>query len=194
VQRSHAFLNLTRRDGTFVTVDPTLPRSETPHGSRIESTALTRADAAFRMQFPGGSWVHSHRSFDAEPPHPTFLDRGHFMKTFAIALLVALSASAAMAGDFAVSPATLDSMGLSTMKPLSDDAGLAVRGKGPLEDLFGGTIPGFLGSALHEVGDITVSGFSGLSQVDVFLGGADFFSGITFTNNNFNFGNFPFVP
>jgi len=116
------------------------------------------------------------------------------MKTFAIALTVVLSAATAMAGDLAVSPATLDSMGLGTMRPMSDDDGLAVRGKGPLEDLFGGSIPGFLGGALHEVADITGSGFHGLSQVDVFLGGIDFFSGITFTNNHFDFGGFPFLP
>jgi hypothetical protein len=116
------------------------------------------------------------------------------MKTFAIALIVVLSAATAMAGDLAVAPATLDSMGLGTMQPLSDADGMAVRGKGPLEDFFGGTIPGFLGGALHEVADITGSGFDGLSQVDVFLNGVDFISGINFTNNNFNFGGFPFVP
>jgi hypothetical protein len=116
------------------------------------------------------------------------------MKTFAIALFVVLSATTALAGELAVSPATLDSMGLSTMQPLSDDDGLAVRGKGPLEDLFGGTIPSFLGGALHEVAGITGAGFSGLSQADVFLDGLDFISVINFTSNNFNFGSFPFFP
>jgi hypothetical protein len=139
--------------------------------------------------------MHSHRSVQTHSRSSELLSiEAFFMKTFAIALFVVLSAATAVAGDLPVSSATLDSMGLGTMRPLSDDDGLAVRGKGPLEDLFGGTIPSFLGGALHEVGDITHSGFSGLSQADVFLDGIDFITGINFTSNNFNFGSFPFFP
>lgn len=66
------------------------------------------------------------------------------MRTLAFAAaFVLLSAAAAYAGDSAVSTSTLDSMGLGRMRQLTDRDGLAVRGKGPFDDLFGAIIPGW---------------------------------------------------
>jgi hypothetical protein len=48
-----------------------------------------------------------------------------------------------MAGDLAVSNTALAEMGLASMQPLSDNDGLAIRGKGLLDGLFGIIIPGW---------------------------------------------------
>jgi hypothetical protein len=58
------------------------------------------------------------------------------MKTLAIASLVMLFAAPAMAGEAAVPALTLQGMGLSKMQQMSDDDGLAVRGKGPFDNQF----------------------------------------------------------
>jgi hypothetical protein len=58
------------------------------------------------------------------------------MKTLAIAVtFVLFSAATAMAGEMAVSKSTLDSMGLASMLQLSDHDGLAIRGKGPFDNM-----------------------------------------------------------
>lgn len=56
------------------------------------------------------------------------------MKSFAIAsVVVLLSAASALAGDRAVSKSTLEGMGLGSMQQLSDQDGMAVRGKGAFD-------------------------------------------------------------
>jgi hypothetical protein len=53
------------------------------------------------------------------------------MRTLAIACAaVSLLAASASARELAVSKSTLDRMGLGTMQKMSDDDGIAVRGKG----------------------------------------------------------------
>lgn len=53
------------------------------------------------------------------------------MKSIAMATAaMLLVAAGATAGELAVSNSTLDNMGLGSMERMSDDAGLAVRGKG----------------------------------------------------------------
>lgn len=60
------------------------------------------------------------------------------MKILAIAFTaVILTTATAAAHERAVSKSTLDGMGLPTMQPLSDDDGLAVRGKGSFAGVFG---------------------------------------------------------
>jgi len=68
------------------------------------------------------------------------------MKKFALALaLVAGMVASASAADRAVSKSTLNSMGLSGMQQLSDNDGLAVRGKGSYAQVWGGSAANFLG-------------------------------------------------
>lgn len=73
------------------------------------------------------------------------------MKAFAISsAAVILFAAAASAGDLAVSSKTLDSMGLGSMQQMSDRDGMAVRGKGPFDNLWLGgntTNSGLFGAA-----------------------------------------------
>ena len=117
------------------------------------------------------------------------------MKSFAIAFAsVMLSAATASAGDLAVSASTLDSMGLGSMQQMSDSDGLTVRGKGPLEDIFGGQIPALLGSSFSSMSDMLGNGFGGISMGDQISGGFELFSGgLPFGGGGFNFGgNFPF--
>jgi hypothetical protein len=62
------------------------------------------------------------------------------MKSFAIAgAAIMLFAATASAADLAVSKSTLGSMGLGSMQMLSDDDGLAVRGKGTFANVWGGS-------------------------------------------------------
>ncbi len=112
------------------------------------------------------------------------------MKTFAIAFaLLMLSAATASAGDVAVSPATLDSMGLASMQHMSDSDGLTVRGTGPFENLFGGSVPSLLGNSMSSMANMVGNGLGGLPVGDQIIGGfAPFIVG-----DAFNFGgNFPF--
>jgi hypothetical protein len=82
------------------------------------------------------------------------------MKTFAIAACVMLFAATASAAEFSVSQSTLDSMGLGEMRPMTDHDGLAVRGKGAFEDMFGYTIPGWFNDTLVHFGEQAGSRFS----------------------------------
>ncbi|MEX0679506.1 MAG: hypothetical protein WD063_20700 [Pirellulales bacterium] len=103
------------------------------------------------------------------------------MKTFAIAsVFVLLSAATASAGDLAVSKSTLDNMGLGGMQQLSDSDGLAVRGKGPFEDMFGNTMSSFFSSALGGIGDLSGLDLGGVQLGDNIFGG--FQSGFPFGN------------
>ena len=62
------------------------------------------------------------------------------MKILAIFCAVGMiSTAAASANDRAISKATLDSMGLGTMRELSHDDGLAVRGRGTGAGVWGGS-------------------------------------------------------
>ncbi len=62
------------------------------------------------------------------------------MKNVAIACaLLMLLAATASAGDLAVSKSTLSSMGLGGMQQMSDNDGLAVRGKGTWASVWGGS-------------------------------------------------------
>jgi hypothetical protein len=62
------------------------------------------------------------------------------MKSMAIALAaVMLCATQASAADSGVSKATLNDMGLGTVRPLTDDEGLTVRGKGSFAGVWGGS-------------------------------------------------------
>jgi hypothetical protein len=56
-----------------------------------------------------------------------------------------LFAATASAGDLAVSKSTLGSMGLASMQTMSDNDGLAVRGKGTFANVWGGSSATFLG-------------------------------------------------
>jgi hypothetical protein len=68
------------------------------------------------------------------------------MKSFAMASVVLLLfAATASAGDLAVSQSALGSMGLGGMQVLSDDEGLAVRGKGTFAGVWGGSQASFHG-------------------------------------------------
>ena len=63
------------------------------------------------------------------------------MKNFAFACAaVMLFAATAKAGDLAVSKSTLGSMGLGSMQQMSDNDGLAVRGKGTQASVWGGEL------------------------------------------------------
>src|SRR5262245_9127130 len=65
---------------------------------------------------------------------------GIHMRSVAMACVgLMLLASMASAGERAVSKSTLHNMGLGGMKQLSDDAGLAVRGKGTSAHVWGGS-------------------------------------------------------
>lgn len=60
------------------------------------------------------------------------------MKNFAIACAaIVLFAATAKAGDLAVTKSTLSSMGLGSMQTMSDNDGLAVRGKGTAAAVWG---------------------------------------------------------
>jgi hypothetical protein len=61
------------------------------------------------------------------------------MRALAIATVLSLLATAASAADSNVSKSTLDDMGLGTMQSLADADGLAVRGKGTLAGVWGGS-------------------------------------------------------
>ena len=68
------------------------------------------------------------------------------MRSFAIACAVLmLFAATASAGELAVSKSTLGSMGLSSMQLMSDNDGLAVRGKGTFAGVWGGSQANFGG-------------------------------------------------
>lgn len=92
------------------------------------------------------------------------------MKKLALALvLVAGLAASASAADRAVSKSTLSSMGLSGMQQLSDNDGLAIRGKGTFAYTWGGSSANFLGQhssnnystgASHIFGSSTAAGGS----------------------------------
>jgi len=103
------------------------------------------------------------------------------MKSFQIvcAALVVLAASAvsASAADRAISKSTLASMGLSSMQTLSDNDGLAIRGKGTYANVWGsgtailfgsGQTSGYNAGAAHNHGsslavggNVNVVGFGG---------------------------------
>lgn len=53
------------------------------------------------------------------------------------------SASCALAGDLAVSKSTLGSMGLGSMQQMSDNDGLAIRGKGTFANVSGSSLASF---------------------------------------------------
>ena len=112
------------------------------------------------------------------------------MRTVAIAsALVVWSAATALAGDAAVSPSTLDSMGLGSMQQMSDSDGRTVRGKGPLEDWFGDRIPTQLGNSIGSIADMLGDGFGGISMGDQIIGGFELFTGgLPFGGGGFNFG------
>ena len=117
------------------------------------------------------------------------------MKSFGTAfVLVMLSVATASAGDLAVSPSTLDSMGLGNMQQLSDSDGLTVRGKGPLEDWFGNRIPTELRNSIGSIADMLGDSFGGISMGDQIIGGFELFTGgLPFGDGGFNFGgNFHF--
>jgi len=59
----------------------------------------------------------------------------HVLACAAFLFVAASTASA----EPTVAPATLDAMGLSAMQPLSDEAGLTVRGKGTFANVWGGS-------------------------------------------------------
>ena len=103
------------------------------------------------------------------------------MKTFAIACAaVLLFAATASAGDLAVSQSTLDTMGLGGMQQMSDEEGLDVRGKGLVDDWFGGVMSYFAETSI---------GFGDT------LGGLGTVFNFNFGNNlgfDFDFGNFNF--
>jgi hypothetical protein len=82
------------------------------------------------------------------------------MKRIVLAIAAVLcSAGMVLAGDLAVAEVTLDSMGLSAMQPLSNHDGMMVRGKGPLDFVFGeGYVPAIGGA---DFGQNQTSGFSG---------------------------------
>ena len=61
------------------------------------------------------------------------------MKSVAITCVLMLFAATAMAGDLAVSKSTLGDMGLAGMQQLSDQDGMAVRGKGVSAAVWGGS-------------------------------------------------------
>lgn len=87
------------------------------------------------------------------------------MKLFAMAFAAVLcSAALASAAERAVDTVTLDSMGLAAMRPMSNDDGMAVRGKGPLQFVFGqGYVPR-IGATFHPPGSgsgAPSSGFTG---------------------------------
>jgi len=92
------------------------------------------------------------------------------MKKLALALvLVAGMVATASAADRAVSKSTLSSMGLSSMQVMSDNDGLAVRGKGTYAQVWGGSSANFLGQqsvnnysagAKHHHGSSTAAGGS----------------------------------
>ncbi len=59
-------------------------------------------------------------------------------KIFVLTIALVISCSAiAVAADQAVSAATLGAMGIGQMQPLSDEDGLAVRGKGTFANVWG---------------------------------------------------------
>jgi hypothetical protein len=66
------------------------------------------------------------------------------MKSFAIACALMLFAASASAAD-AVSESTLGSMGLGKMQSMSDNDGLAVRGKGTFANVLGTSATSFHG-------------------------------------------------
>lgn len=100
------------------------------------------------------------------------------MRIFVIAsAIVMLSAATAMAGDLAVTKSTLDTMGLAGMQQLSDEDGLAVRGKGVFDDVFGAMVPGALNGPFGEIGGGQFGGFGDIGGTfgtgfSAFLGGA----------------------
>jgi hypothetical protein len=62
------------------------------------------------------------------------------MRSFAIACAgLMLFAATAAGGELAVSKVALDSMGLSGMRSMSDNEGMAVRGKGHFSNVWGGS-------------------------------------------------------
>jgi hypothetical protein len=68
------------------------------------------------------------------------------MKKFALACAaVVLFAAAAQAGEKAIAKSTLGSMGLGSMQVMSDNDGLAVRGKGTSAAVWGGSIAAWHG-------------------------------------------------
>jgi hypothetical protein len=70
------------------------------------------------------------------------------MKTIAlVCAAVMLLAATASAGDLAVSKSTLTSMGLGSMRPMSDTEGAAVRGKLVSAAVWGGSQVIWLGPA-----------------------------------------------
>ena len=119
------------------------------------------------------------------------------MRTVAIAsALVVWSAATALAGDAAVSPSTLDSMGLGSMQPMSDHDGLAIRGKGFIDGLIAGIFPDWVfgdltppappSSPPSPFGD---SPFGSDSLLGGFQGGSpNFGSGPSVGGNTFGFG------
>jgi hypothetical protein len=61
------------------------------------------------------------------------------MKSLAIATALMFFATVALAAESSVSKSTLNDMGLGRMQSLADDAGLAVRGKGSMAGVWGGS-------------------------------------------------------
>jgi hypothetical protein len=73
------------------------------------------------------------------------------MRTLAIVCAVLmLCAATASAGDLAVSKSTLGSMGLGSMQQISDNEGMAVRGKGVSAAVWGGSVANFSGGQHAE--------------------------------------------
>ena len=93
------------------------------------------------------------------------------MKSFAIACAVLmLFAATASAGDLAVSKSTLGSMGLASMQQLSDNDGLAVRGKGVFAGVWGGSQANWAGGQ-HSSNNYE-AGASWLGPVGATAGGS----------------------
>ena len=120
------------------------------------------------------------------------------MKSFAIVVAVLmLFAATAAAGDLAVSKSTLDGMGLADMQLLSDQDGMAVRGKGFIDDFLSSLLPDLsinLPGADDTPSNPQPDSPFGNSPFDKsflnsFQGGSDQFgSGPSLLGNSFNFG------
>jgi hypothetical protein len=112
------------------------------------------------------------------------ISRGTAMKALAIfgAILI-FTTTTASAADLTVSNTTLGEMGLAAMRPLVDDEGLGVRGKGTFAGVFGSSSVTWGGPASSSNNYFASSSWMGPQGSSAF-GGTNSFGG------NFQFGQF----
>ena len=107
------------------------------------------------------------------------------MRTLAVACAcVLLFSSTAAANDAAVSKSTLESMGLGSMQPVSDEDGTLIRGKATGAGVWGS-------SAVNWNGQSSFNSYFASSSWNGPVGSSAFGNSLSF-GSNFQFGQFSF--